>query len=104
MPDGFHLHPEELTGTAAKIDKIVSDIKPGQLAASGGGDVFGHSGVSQAFSDFCSAAQAAAQVMVQTSQAAGENLRAAAKTYVQQDSSAGHSLSRTADPLHGGPR
>jgi hypothetical protein len=96
---GFGLDPKELSASADQITKTLSDVRQGPLGEIGGGGaaVFGHAGVASAVSDFCTAVESAMEVMTKTADAAGDNLRSAATSYVQHDDQARQGLGKLAN-------
>ncbi|MEC3981464.1 type VII secretion target [Amycolatopsis sp. H20-H5] len=85
MPD-FEVDPEDLRGAASAIAGTVAGVSGLRFGdVTGNGAVYGHAGVSGALEDFCAKKETAVDALRDQAVYHAKALRAAAKSYYEQD-------------------
>lgn len=102
MHDGVNVNPEELSRTATILSDIVGDVTAKTFAQPLDTEAFGHNGAHQAVNDFRAAIDLATQVLVQTTEGAGQALQETATAYLSQDETATDPIRRAAHDMPGG--
>lgn len=102
MVDGVGVNLDELGMAASKLADIVGGISAKELAQPLAADKVGHAAVHKAVTEFCSSIDMVAQVLVQTTEGAGNALRDAARTYAQHDDAATDPMRQVGEQIPGG--
>jgi hypothetical protein len=83
---GFDVDPDTLRTASGQISRAVSGASEIQLeSVTGSGESYGHPGVFEALSGFCSTWQLATQLLHQRATSAGQALTGAAAAYTTRD-------------------
>lgn len=104
MAEDIGVEPDELTGAAATINDTVANAEGVQLEElTGDSEAYGHNGVFESVSQFCTTWQVGTTLLAQRSRSLADAVAEAARTYGEHESSTSSVLDQQSSALPGAP-